>query len=63
MACRKESVYYKNKVLIQLTSEILPNDDYGWQAVAVAYQKRTKEEALHDCLDVKKPCIKICATI
>jgi hypothetical protein len=51
---RKGSVNYKNKILIQLISKILPNGEYGWQAVAMAYQERTKEEALHDCIDVKK---------
>jgi hypothetical protein len=50
----KGSVNYKNKVLIQLISKILPNGEYGWQAVAMAYQERTKEEALHNCLDIKK---------
>jgi hypothetical protein len=54
MACRKGSVNYKNMVLIKLISKILPNGEYGWQAVAMAYQEKTKEEALHDCLDVKK---------
>jgi hypothetical protein len=63
MARRKGSVNYKNKVLIKLISKILPNDEHGWQAIAMAYQEKTKEEALCDCLDVKKQWIKICATI
>jgi hypothetical protein len=58
MAHRKGSVNYKNKVLIKLISKILPNCEYGWQAVAMAYQEKTKEEALHDCSDVKKHLIK-----
>ncbi len=53
MARRKGSVNYKNEVRIQLISKILPNGEYGWQAVAMAYQERTKEEALRDCMDVK----------
>ncbi len=43
---------------MKLISKILPNGEYGWQAVAMAYQEKTKEEALHDCLDVKKHSIK-----
>jgi hypothetical protein len=58
MARRKGSVNYKNEVLIQLISKILPNGEYSWQAVAMAYQERTKEEAFHNCTDVKKHWIK-----
>ncbi len=54
MARRKGSVHYTNKVLIQLIIEILPNGEYGWQAVAMTYQERTKEEALRNCTDLKK---------
>jgi hypothetical protein len=42
MTHRKGSVNYKNGVLIKLISKILPNDDYGWQAVAMAYQEKTR---------------------
>jgi hypothetical protein len=59
MARRKGSVNYMNKVLIQLISKILPNGEYGWQAVAMVYQERTKEEALRNCLDIKKHSLKI----
>ncbi len=58
MAHRKGSVNYKNKVLIKLISKIFPNGEYGWQAVAMAYQEKTYVEALHDSLDVKKHWIK-----
>jgi hypothetical protein len=37
---------------------MLPNGEYGWQAVAMAYQERTKEEALRDYTEVKKLWIK-----
>jgi hypothetical protein len=43
---------------MKLISKILPNGEYGWQTVAMAYQEKTKEEALRDCLDVKKHWIK-----
>ncbi len=36
MARRKGSVNYKNEVLIKVIGEILPNGEYGWQAVAIA---------------------------
>ncbi len=58
MARRKGSVNYKNEILIKLISKILPNGEYGWQAVAMAYPEKTKEEALRNCLDVKKHWIK-----
>jgi hypothetical protein len=58
MVGRKGSVNYKNEVLIKLISKILPNGEYGWQAVAMAYQEKTKEEALRDCSDIKKHWIK-----
>jgi hypothetical protein len=29
---------YKNEVLIKIIAEVLPNGEYGWQAVAFAYQ-------------------------
>jgi hypothetical protein len=44
MACRKGSVTYKNEVLIKIVSDILPNGEYGWQAVALAYLNETKEK-------------------
>jgi hypothetical protein len=58
MARKKGSVNYKNEVLIQLINKTLHNSEYGWQAVAMTYQEKTKEEALHDCADVKKHWIK-----
>jgi hypothetical protein len=59
MACRKGSVNYKNEVFIQIIGKILTNGEYGWQVVAMAYRERTKEEALHDCMDVKNLCTKM----
>jgi hypothetical protein len=58
MACRKGSVNYKNEVLIKLINKILPNGEYGRQAVAIAYLDQTKEKALHNSMDIKKHWIK-----
>jgi hypothetical protein len=54
MAHRKRSVNYKNEVLIKVIGKILPNGEYGWQAVAIAYQSKAKEEALRDSNNLKK---------
>jgi hypothetical protein len=54
MARRKGSVNYENKVLIKIIGKILPNGEYGWQAVAIAYQSQVKKEALRDSNDLKK---------
>jgi hypothetical protein len=47
MPRKKGAVNYKNKVLINIVEEILPNGDLGWEAVAIAYQgnqmKRRRE--------------------
>jgi hypothetical protein len=58
MACKKGSVNYKNEVLIKIVSDILPNGEYGWQAVALAYLNEMKEKDLHDTNDMKKHWIK-----
>ena len=58
---RKDAVNYKNDVLIRVIGEILPNGEYGWQAVALAYQEETKEETARDTTDLKKHWIqKLC---
>jgi hypothetical protein len=58
MARRKNSVSYKNKVLIKVIGEILPNGEYSWQAVAIAYQSKAKEEALRNSDNLKKHWIR-----
>jgi hypothetical protein len=63
IVCRKGSANYKNEVLIQIIGELLPNSEYGWQAVAIAYHDQTMEEALCNLLDLKKHWIKICAIL
>ncbi len=54
MARRKGTVNYKNDVLIEIVGEILPNGEYGWQAVANAYQVTTNEETICNTADPKK---------
>jgi hypothetical protein len=58
MARRKGSVDYKNEVLIKIIGKILPNGEYGWQAVAIAYQSQAKKEALRNSNDLKKHWIR-----
>jgi hypothetical protein len=57
MARRKDLLIIRT-VLIQLINKLLPNGEYDWQVVAIAYQDRTKEEALRDSTDIKKHWIK-----
>jgi hypothetical protein len=54
MPRKKGSVKYKNKVLIDIVADVLPNGEYGWQTIALAYQEQLKEESLHDSTDIKK---------
>jgi hypothetical protein len=51
---RKGTVNYKNDVLIKIVGEMLLNGEYGWQAVANAYQVTAKEETVCDTTDLKK---------
>jgi hypothetical protein len=43
MGCQKGAVSYKNDLLISIVAEILPNGEYGWQAIAAAYQEASKD--------------------
>ena len=52
------AVNYKNNLLISIIKELLPNGEYGWQAVAAAYQEASKEDCVRDSTDVKKHWIK-----
>jgi hypothetical protein len=58
MARTKGSFDYKNKVLIKIVNELLPNDEVGWEAVATAYFNQSKEEVLCNTTDVRKHWIK-----
>jgi hypothetical protein len=48
MLHKKGTVNYKNKLLINIVSELLPNVEYGWQAVVLAYPEKSKEENVRD---------------
>jgi hypothetical protein len=45
---------YKNEILINIVSNMLPNSEYAWQAVATAYQAESSEKDLCDTADLKK---------
>jgi hypothetical protein len=49
---QRGSVNYKNAVLIQIVKDTLPNGELAWQDVAIAYQKKAKEEKLRDWDDI-----------
>ena len=59
MPRRKGLVNYKNKLLINIVADVLPNSEYGWQTVALAYQEHLKEQILCDSADMKKHWIKV----
>ncbi len=40
-------------------ADILPNGEYGWQTVALAYQEQSKEEVFRDSTVMKKHWIKV----
>jgi hypothetical protein len=58
MPQRKGSVNYKNDLLIDIVANILPNGEYGWQTVAIAYQEQSNENILHDSAEMKKHWIR-----
>jgi hypothetical protein len=39
MPRKKGSVNYKNKLLINIVEDVLPNGEYSWQTIALAYQE------------------------
>jgi hypothetical protein len=49
---------YKNDVLIAIIEEVLPNSELGWDAVALAYQEKTREETKHDTDNLKRHWIR-----
>jgi len=59
MPHKKGLVNYKNELLIDIVEDVLPNGEYGWQTVALAYQEQSKEDILRNTADVKKDWIKV----
>ena len=53
MPCCAGAKNYKNDVLIPIIAEILPNEEYGWEAIALAYQDQTRESTKQDTNDLK----------
>jgi hypothetical protein len=45
-------VNYKNEILINIISNMLPNGEYAWQAIATAYQAESSKRDLHDTTDL-----------
>ncbi len=54
MTRTKGSVNYKNKVLIKIINELLPNGEVAWEAVCTAYFNQSKEKVLRNMTDVRK---------
>jgi hypothetical protein len=49
---------YKNDLLIPIVAEILPNGEYGWSAVALAYQEQAREDEPRNTDDLKRHWVK-----
>ncbi len=47
-------VNYENAILINIISNMLPNGEYAWQAIATAYQAESGEKDLCNMADLKK---------
>ncbi len=58
MLRKKRLVNYKNNLLIDIIEEILPNGELGWEAIAIAYQERSNEEAKQDTTNIEKHWMK-----
>jgi hypothetical protein len=50
---------YKNAILINIVSNMLPNSKYAWQAIATAYQAESGEKDRCDMADLKKHLHKV----
>ncbi len=59
MPRKKGSVNYKNDLLIDIVADILPNGEFGWQTVALAYQEQSQEDFLCVSTDMNKHWIKV----
>jgi hypothetical protein len=49
---------YKNDVLIPIIAEILPNGEYGWEAIAIAYQEQSREPFKRNTNNIKRHWIR-----
>ena len=58
MPWAKGAKNYKNDLLIPIVTEILPNGEFGWAAVALAYQEQAQEKDPRNTDDLKRQWIK-----
>jgi hypothetical protein len=58
MAHTKDSVNYKNNLLISIINKLLPNGEVAWEAVCTAYFNQSKEKVLCNTMDVRKHWLK-----
>ena len=49
---------YKNDLLIPIIAEILPNGEFCWSAVALAYQEQAQEDDPRNTDDLKRHWMK-----
>ena len=60
MPRRKGARNYKNKLLICIIAQVLPNGELGWQAVATAYKEAAGEDTVRNSDDIKKHWVRNC---
>ena len=60
MPRRKGARNYKNKLLIRIIAQVLPNGELGWQAVATAYKEAAGEDTVQNSDNIKKHWIRNC---
>ena len=58
MPWAKGAKNYKNDILIPIITEILPNGEYGWSAVALAYQEQVQEDDPDNTDDPRRHWVK-----
>jgi hypothetical protein len=44
----------KNDNLIPIIAEVLPNGEYGWEVIVLAYQDQMKEPTKNDVDDLRR---------
>ncbi len=54
MPWAKGAKNYKNDLLVPIVAKILPNGEFGWAAVALAYQEQAQENDPHNADDLKR---------
>ena len=62
MGCTAGAKNYKNKILLDVVKEILPNGAFAWEQVAAMYKEKSGESELQDKEDVKRHWVEKCLT-